>query len=253
MRSRKHAVTLLIDADVIAYKHATAAQHVYSWEPGVESVETDDIEQVWAEVVAEIANLIAKLKATAAILCLTDDVNFRKALLPAYKATRRVKPILLPEIRARMVKELDAKQKPGLEGDDVMGILATHPKLIKGSKVIVSIDKDMRQIPGTLYRKGEFTEVSVEEADYFHMMQTLTGDPVDEYKGCPGIGPVKAAQILGSCSDLPKMWNAIVETYTMRGLTEADALVQARCARILRYTDYDFQRKEPRLWLPPGT
>ena len=44
-------------------------------------------------------------------------------------------------------------------------------------------------------------------------------------------------------------------TYTQRGqitigLTEEDALVNARLARILTADDYDFEKKEPKLWTP---
>jgi DNA polymerase-1 len=35
------------------------------------------------------------------------------------------------------------------------------------------------------------------------------------------------------------------------GLSEEYMLRQARLARILRASDYDFKRKEPILWLPP--
>ena len=33
---------------------------------------------------------------------------------------------------------------------------------------------------------------------------------------------------------------------------KADALVQARVARILRNTDFNFKTKEPTLWTPPS-
>ena len=34
-------------------------------------------------------------------------------------------------------------------------------------------------------------------------------------------------------------------------LTEEDALVNARLARILTVDDYDFENKKPKLWTPP--
>ena len=36
--------------------------------------------------------------------------------------------------------------------------------------------------------------------------------------------------------------------FEKKGLTESDALVQARVARILRASDYDFAAKKPILW-----
>src|SRR5262249_40632645 len=133
-------------------------------------------------------------------------------------------------------------------------ILATSDKIIPGRKIIVSADKDMKTIPGEHYdpNKRELGVVTVSrlEADGYHMMQTLTGDTTDGYTGCPGVGPKKAEKILG---DEPHLWwHRVVEAYDKAGLSEAEALTQARVARILRATDYDFKLKKPILWTPPG-
>jgi DNA polymerase-1 len=40
-----------------------------------------------------------------------------------------------------------------------------------------------------------------------------------------------------------------VAAYERQGLTEADAIKQARLARILRYEEWD--GRTPRLWAPP--
>ena len=78
-------------------------------------------------------------------------------------------------------------------------------------------------------------------------MQTLTGDPTDGYSGCPSIGKVSAERILKDNST----WQAVVDTYKKKKLSEDAALQQARVARILRASDYDFKKKEIKLWLPP--
>ena len=44
------------------------------------------------------------------------------------------------------------------------------------------------------------------------------------------------------------VWDRIVAAYAKAGLSEADALAQARCARILRNTDWD--GSHPILWEP---
>jgi len=41
-----------------------------------------------------------------------------------------------------------------------------------------------------------------------------------------------------------------VAAFESRGLTEEDALIQARVARILRADDYDFKESQPILWSP---
>ncbi len=248
------ALTALIDADILVYKEAAAGQKDFKWDNGAESRHVAPFEDVKENAEKELAKLVQEVKATAVILCFTDTVgNFRKKLYPPYKATRREKPEHHKALMEYLMAEYPSYWRPGLEGDDIMGILATHPTLVKGPKVVVSIDKDMNTIPCDLYNPGKGTRkrVTVEEADYSHLFQTLTGDSVDEYPGCPRIGPTKAAQALewGQEEGL-SAWQSVVGVYESRGLTEADALVQARCARILRHTDYNFKTKEPILWTP---
>jgi DNA polymerase-1 len=93
-------------------------------------------------------------------------------------------------------------------------------------------------------------EVSEDEADYWHLFQTLTGDQTDGYSGCPGIGPKKAEAILQHPDNQDDLWGVVVRTFVKAGLNEDEALVQARVARILRASDYDFEKKEPILWTP---
>jgi DNA polymerase-1 len=255
-RSTKHPVTLLIDADVLAYNAANNEQRVTDWGDGVVSVVMGELEQGVQRVLDTAEHYRRELKADKYVLCLTHPVQFRKQMLATYKGNRSVKPVLVDPIRDMLVEKHKGVRRPLLEGDDVMGIYATHPSLIPGKKIIVSIDKDMAQIPGTLFNPGKQTlvDISTRDADYLHMMQTLTGDPTDNYKGCPGIGPVKAEAILFGVSPpwghISEVWPAVVAAYEAKELTEDDALLQARMARILRWTDYDFKRKEPILWEP---
>jgi DNA polymerase-1 len=260
-RLKRQPVTLLIDADVLAYNAANNEQRVTDWGDGVVSVVMGELELGVQRVLDTAEHYLRELKADKYVLCLTHPVQFRKQMLATYKGNRSVKPVLVDPIRDQLVEKYKGVRRPLLEGDDVMGIYATHPALIPGKKIIVSIDKDMAQIPGTLYNPGKQTlvDITLEEADHLHMMQTLTGDPTDNYKGCPGIGPVKAEAILRDADDHAEpfepeiavaRWNAIVAAYEAKGLTEADALLQARMARILRHTDFNFKTKEPILWEP---
>ncbi len=260
---------LLIDADVLAYKAAASVEVALEFEPGYWTWHADEME-ARRSVEDQIDKLMADLKGTDMKLCVTDsDGNFRFKVLPSYKGNRKgtKKPLVLKAIRQWLIDEKGAYFRPGLEGDDCMGILATAKTSNKAERVIVSIDKDMKTIPGLFSRDGEtVTEISEDEADYWHMYQTLIGDTTDGYKGCPGTGPKKAEAILDKASLWEKYgtayvdgqwssfrWAAVVETYEKAGLSEADALTQARVARILRASDYDFKKKEPILWNPPKT
>lgn len=251
--------TLLIDGDVVSYNAAFACERAVEWEPGFWTWHVE-----WDEVVkafdAEVQRMMDTLNADDFKLCLTDsEGNFRLGIHRDYKSQRKSvkKPIILKHFKQWLVDERGAYWRPGLEGDDVMGIFATHPKLVPGEKIIVSIDKDMKTIPGLYIRWGsneeELVEVSEKEADYWHLYQTLTGDVTDGYKGCPGIGPKNAEKILANFyEDDFDAWGAVVKTYESKGLTEDDAVVQARMARILRASDYDFKNKRPILWDPPS-
>ena len=92
--------------------------------------------------------------------------------------------------------------------------------------------------------------VSETEADWWHMYQTLCGDTTDGYAGLPGCGPKKAEKVIGTVDEPAPDWAAVAAAFTAKSLSEEDALVQARVARICRASDYDFKNKEVILWTP---
>ena len=126
-----------------------------------------------------------------------------------------------------------------------MGIYATKHT----GNIIVSPDKDMRQISGKLYDFNETVDITPEEGARWHLIQTLAGDNTDGYAGVPGIGVKKATKIF---EEKGYTWKAVVETFEEKDMTEEDALVNARLARILTTTDYDHTEKIPILWTPPN-
>lgn len=258
--------TVYIDADTYAYRACMTEESRFRF-PGVEeqSVAPGDLDVAIEVAVQSIADTAHRLDCEVGdvVLVLTDRSapNFRKALYPPYKNKRGAKPEHLWEVikalRARF-RSIHEGVFPGLEGDDILGILMTGPRtadLALRKRVCVSIDKDMRTIPGWHYNpmanRGPEFQHSV-GAQYRHMLQTLVGDTTDGYPGCPGIGPKRAERILDPLDHIDEMWDAVCRTYESRGLTEADALVQARCARILHASDYNRVTKEVILWQPPA-
>lgn len=248
----------IIDGDIIAYKAAEAAQTAVEWENDVWSVWCN-ADKAFDAAVSQVERIANNLKATKLVLAFTDDVNFRKAVMSSYKAKRGPKPVGLKAVKLKLAEKFTTYTKPGLEGDDVLGILATHPTLLPGERIIVSEDKDLKTIPGYHYnpRTEAFTNIGELEADYWHLFQTLTGDTTDGYPGCKGIGPVKAAEILkkghleGEEWNIPRMWGNVVEAYLKAKFTEEDALQNARVARICRVKDYDMRTGTVHLWDPP--
>ena len=240
---------LLVDGDILLYQFAFANEFILKWSELVES-KCIRPERAIFEVDNFIAGLVEMTKCDDHLICLSDERNFRYTVLDSYKYNRpSERPELYSIIKKHFFEAHPVKTVSFLEADDVMGILSTR---YPGKFIVASIDKDMRTVPGLLYNwNNKATEtIKPEEADWFWMYQTLTGDTVDGYKGCPGIGPVKAKTILGDADTLEVMWPRVVETYEAKGLTEDDALIQARLARILRATDYDFKKKEVILWQP---
>jgi 5'-3' exonuclease len=251
--------TILIDADVLAYQSAAACEVATDWGEGYWTWHCD-INEVKHAIITGIEKAVQTLNGNDYRLCLTDSAgNFRRSVLPTYKGNRAnvKKPLVLRAIRQWLIDDLGAYFRPGLEGDDCLGIL--HTMGMKGETVVLSIDKDMKTVPGLFCRDlstEEIVSISESEADYWHLFQTLTGDATDGYSGCPGIGPKKAEAILAPWDaevDVATMWKQIVKVYEKAGLSEEEALVQARVARILRASDYDFNNKRPILWTPSST
>lgn len=251
------SVTLLIDGDVIAYQIAAAAEVATDWGDDFWTLHADAAEAKQT-LDAWILNITQVLSGTRLIVALTDKQNFRKDILPSYKANRigTRKPLILAALKDHLRQTTEVFERPGLEADDCLGILATmgDNKLIKGDRVIVSIDKDFKQIPGKTYNPSHpelgVQEITKQKADFWHLYQTLIGDATDGYKGCPGVGPVKATKALANLVG-KAAWDAIEEAFKDAGFGPEEALIQARVARILRAEDYNFTTKEPILWTPP--
>ena len=235
---------LLIDADFIVYKSCAAAETEVDFGNDVILV-TSNFSDAYGATKRELTKLENKFGTFSSIkLFFSDSENFRKKILPDYKGHRnRKKPCGYKRVIRMLSNEYDVITMPTLEADDAMGIYATnHP-----GNIIVSPDKDMRQIPGKLYNLDETFTVSSEEGAAWHLTQTLAGDQTDGYGGVPGIG-VKRAETL--FKNKGYSWKTVVEAFKDKDLTEEDALTNARLARILTVDDYDFETKKPKLWNP---
>ena len=115
-----------------------------------------------------------------------------------------------------------------LEADDSLGIYATA-----NPGCCISPDKDMRQIPGLLYDlKNDPITITPEEGHKWHFIQTLAGDQTDGYAGVPGYGVKTSSKLF---EEKGYYWETIVHAFESKGLTETDALLNARLAKILKH------------------
>ena len=235
---------ILCDADFIVYKACAAAETEVDFGDDVILV-TSHFSDAYNATKRELSKLKNKLGSFSdIILFFSDSVNFRKKILPEYKGHRnRKKPCGYKRVIEALKKEYKVIIKPTLEADDTMGVYATkYP-----GNIIASPDKDMRQIPGQLYDFNDTFTIDPDEGAQWHLTQSLAGDQTDGYGGVPGVGVKRAETIFKEkgCS-----WKTVLETFKEKGLTEEDALVNARLARILTADDYDFNKKQPILWSP---
>ncbi len=278
--------TLLFDGDTIAYIAAAASQHTMEDSYGF-VMPFANVHEGMAMVDNLILGLMRDLNAHFMQVYLSDpESNWRTELMPDYKSNRdrsaMARPLLLARLKEYLRQQYGATHWASLEADDVLGILATSQHEFPGDVVVVGRDKDFDTIPGLHHqigkaKRGEVTEITLEHADFFHLVQAFAGDRIDGYPGCPGIGMERARKILASpvilvpehgivtrgqrkgqstTKWMPQpahgdYWRCIVSHYEKAGLGEKEALLTARMARILRADEYDKETGRVTLWVPP--
>lgn len=277
------------------YRAGFAVEQPWEWEDDLWTLHAE-LQDGIDHVQSFVERVQTALNADAVVMALSSPINFRKEVMPEYKTNRKKqrKPVISVPLREFIQQEYECYVRDGLEGDDVLGILATSKKAIPGEKIIVSVDKDMGTLPCKWLNDADATariatgeessrledyivESTLEEADLFHLQQTIAGDPTDGYGGCPGVGMVNAERILNEGkvlepyehtfksgprkgqvetrwkpADEPAehLWDVVVSVYKKCGLNEDVALQNARVARICRAEDWDFKKGCVKLWQP---
>ena len=251
--------TLLIDGDIIAFQAASATEQPVKWDEDLwtlHAYESDGQDYIKKK----LDKIMEQTGADYFKIYLTGSENYRTDVLPSYKGNRKDvrKPLTLKPLKQWLIDEYKAVLREPFEADDLMGIRGSDGS----DTIIVSEDKDLKTVPCKFFNPAKPKEgvltISEADADRWFLTQVLTGDATDNYKGCPKIGPVAAERIIHRASlqatDLHlrnvSIWAAIVEAYEKAGMTEDDAITQARCARILRAGDITNEGKIL-LWNPP--
>lgn len=239
---------LLIDADYIVYKSCAGAEEDYDW--------GDDVVMVvsrFSDAMKNVQRELTKIKnefmwdTPELVLFFSDSKNFRKKIYPDYKGHRnRKKPCAYKRVIDALRDQYKVIRMAELEADDAMGIYATA----NPGNIIVSPDKDMRQIPGRLFNLDEMVEVTAEEGRRWHLIQTLAGDQTDGYSGVPGIGVKRAVSLF---EEHGYNWDTVVTAFADKDLDEDVALTNARLAKILTCDDYDTTRNRVIPWTPTSS
>lgn len=239
---------LIIDGDIPVFAATAAAQEEFTFdnEQYVVSTNMSDALATLAGYIESLAELTG-ITADRMVFCFSSRDNFRKGIYAPYKCNRKgMKPAGFRKCIEWVKENFESVEYAYLEGDDVCGLIS------RPHDIIVSSDKDLLTVPGIHMNPDTHlvTQVDRKMAYYQHALQTLTGDQTDNYPGCPGIGPVRAARILDGLAP-EEYWDTILAAYDAKEQTPEFALQNARCAYILHEPDdYNPETETYRLWTP---
>lgn len=187
---KKPLMTCIWDIDGLVY-HALHEKKDENGNKLVEEYTIDDKEIVFLklkELVERTFNNIQKyFEIEEMFLFISGRGNFRKKIYPDYKANRTQKHDLVPILINHLIEKYNAIPSDGFEADDYV---YTASKLINHSGIVISVDSDLKQIPGIHYnyQKDIWAKVSDEQAVYNRWSKILTGDTGDNVNFSPGIG-----------------------------------------------------------------
>jgi hypothetical protein len=226
----------LIDGDVFAYRAAFATNDSDQTEA---RVLTDSILQIAIETV--VGWPWEQDDYQVYLTCSGYQFRHDIAKTHVYKGNRKSKdkPVHLQYIRDHMIENWGAEVSIEQEADDCLAIEATQ---LDYDCTIVSVDKDMMQVPCWHHNpvKGTMTKVTPDEGIKFFYTQMLTGDAADNIVGLQGIGPKKAEKILQDVTTEDDLWDTVLKAY------EGDVDRAVENARLLW-----LRRYEGEIWQPP--
>lgn len=215
-------LTMLIDGDWLLHMACMSVE--YNWPENEAYEEGNSPPFEW--VVDVLENKINEWKATlqteaAPLICFSGGDNFRKtlAVTKTYKGNRdEGKPFHYSNLKAYVEATKPTLEHPLLEADDLMAIEQTSSG---DTTIIVTVDKDLRQVNGWLYSpeghnypslgpvyiSDENSYIELDEKNKlrgigykFFWSQVITGDGVDNIPGLPRRGPKFAYELLDSCT-----------------------------------------------------
>ena len=170
----------------------------------------------------DVADLRDRWQA-AFVWCAFDlsEITFRNELYPEYKAHRDPMP---DELRGQIPLIRDTLQllgvgiadAPGYEADDVIATLAKQVESAGGRAIVVTSDKDCRQLitdnvlmynirKQEVFDAAKLKEVWGIRPDQVVDFQAMVGDAVDNVPGIPLIGPKIAQQLLDQFDNLERV------------------------------------------------
>lgn len=285
---QKDLGVLILDADWLVFKAMSASEVSTNWGDDIWTLECDH-KKAWNIFKDSIESFKTRKKAwkgAPVVLAFSSSTNWRKLLVdPTYKENRAEvrKPVGYREFIEKVTQcdEWTSIREDNLEGDDVMSIIGSNSSIYGFARaVLISCDKDFKTVPNCSFlwcTTGNILTHSEAWADYWHLFQTIKGDPTDGYNGIAGFGETATIKFLQSPYALQKVtkiiqsgknkgkevtqyikvsmedytiWTALLTIAEKAGMTEQDVINQARMARLLRWDEYNCDTKEITLWTP---
>lgn len=231
---------ILVDTDALIWRYGlTKKDNTSSFH--AETRVPITLEEAKFAFTEKLEYLKSDMRVSSLLLALPPEgsVNFRYSVYPDYKKHREEAPAIIGELKA-WVRKTFAGSIVGWEGVETDDILADLHR-DDGSTILVSNDKDMLQLPGWNLHpfSGDLNWVNPKAAALFLWYQILAGDNADGYLGCPGIGEVKAIEILLKAFETHKeplltsmLADVVAFTYLSQGSSEETLRTMWRLAKI---------------------
>lgn len=233
---------LLVDGDILLYRCAFAAEKThylveaescdapgFMHHPDHKSAKADaeknngviwsrkEIQPVEFAINATntvLESLVQRFEPESVDVFLSDGQTFRHRLATTkpYKGNREApKPVYYNDIRDYLLSR-GAIIIPDIEADDCLAIEATKDR---PGTIMVTIDKDLLQVPGNHYNwvTQEQRTQTAKDADFELFTQLLTGDRTDNVPGLDGFGPVRARKALEGARSRKDLLDRVEKEY----------------------------------------
>ncbi|ARV77584.1 exonuclease [Pasteurella phage vB_PmuP_PHB02] len=278
---------LVLDGDWLVFQAMSASEQEVDWGNDIWTLTCDHANalDILQNSIEAWTTRRSTWKNATIVVAFSDDTNWRKDLVDEnYKTNRKKtrKPCGYRHFVDTYMEREDTicVVHPNLEADDCMGIIGSGGHHFGTQKVtLISIDKDFRTVPNCDFlwcSTNNILPQDQESADFWHLYQTIKGDITDGYSGIKGWGEtaedflldpymlVRQESTLQSGKNKGQLkvqyvkadkgdnslWDCIVSLGSKVDMSEEDIIKQARMARILRYSDYDFKNQQVILWTP---
>ena len=205
-------------------------------------------------------------------LILSGTGNYRESIatILKYKGNRDgvERPYWYKRIREHMIQTWGAYVVHEREADDEVAIRLTRYEQAGIPSILVTIDKDLDQVPGWHYdyKNHVFYHVDEVEGEILFFAQIISGDSTDNIPGIWKMGPAKSKKLVAEWqadwADDPRihrrvgmseyLWRNVVKEYTKHGVRDyAGPKNGEEIALEIAQLIY-MQRFPGELWMPPG-